>query len=275
VKFATVATASGPVAVVERDGQFYRLATSLREALEAGSLEQAAATATEVITFTDEDLLPVIPDPSKILCVGRNYLEHVEELGNKVTKAPEIFVRVPTSLARPFGPVINPSVSERFDWEVELAIVIGKPGRHIAEENAFDHIAGYTVFNDFTARDYQRATSQWTPGKNFDQTGPLGPYLLTPDEIGDPASLEISLTIDGEEMQHSNTKMLIHTIPAVLKFLSTFATLMPGDVIATGTPGGVGDGRDPKVFLHNGQVVVSTIEGLGELRNIITTESPE
>jgi 2-keto-4-pentenoate hydratase/2-oxohepta-3-ene-1,7-dioic acid hydratase in catechol pathway len=272
MRFATVATPAGPVAAVERDGQFYRLGSSLRESLEAGSLEQAAATATEVISFSDDDLLPVIPDPSKILCVGRNYLEHVEELGNKVTKAPEIFLRVPTSLARPFGPVINPSVSERFDWEVELAIVIGQPGRHISEADAFDHIAGYTVFNDFTARDYQRATSQWTPGKNFDQTGPLGPYLLTPDEIGDPAALDISLSIDGLQMQSSNTKMLIHTIPAVIKFLSTFCTLRPGDVIATGTPGGVGDGRDPKVFLRNGQVVLSSVEGVGEIRNVVQAE---
>jgi 2-keto-4-pentenoate hydratase/2-oxohepta-3-ene-1,7-dioic acid hydratase in catechol pathway len=274
MKLATVASSVGPVAAVERDGQFYALASSLRAALETGTLAEQAAAATEPIRFTDVDLLPVIPDPSKILCVGRNYLEHVEELGNKVTKAPEIFLRVPTSLARPFGPVINPSVTERFDWEVELAIVIGRAGRHISESAAFDHIAGYTVFNDFTARDYQRATSQWTPGKNFDQTGPLGPYLLTPDEVGDPASLDISLTIDGEQMQQSNTKMLIHTIPAVINFLSTFATLMPGDVIATGTPGGVGDGRDPKVFLRNGQLVVSTIAGLGELRNVVQAEEP-
>jgi 2-keto-4-pentenoate hydratase/2-oxohepta-3-ene-1,7-dioic acid hydratase in catechol pathway len=273
VKFATIATSGGPVAAVERDGQFYRLGSSLRELLETDTLESAATAATEPISFTEDDLLPVIPDPSKILCVGRNYLEHVEELGNKVTKAPEIFLRVPTSLARPFGPVINPSASERFDWEVELAIVIGRPGRHIAESEAFNHIAGYTIFNDFTARDYQRATSQWTPGKNFDQTGPLGPYLFTPDEVGDPAALDISLTIDGEQMQSSNTKMLIHTIPAVIKFLSTFATLVPGDVIATGTPGGVGDGRDPKVFLRNGQVVVSTIQGLGEIRNVVQAEA--
>jgi 2-keto-4-pentenoate hydratase/2-oxohepta-3-ene-1,7-dioic acid hydratase in catechol pathway len=274
VKLATVETPQGPVAVVERDGAFWRLESSIRDLLGAGptALAEAAGRATVPVTFTDADLLPVIPDPGKILCVGRNYLEHVEELGNAVTTAPEIFVRTSTSLARPYGPVIHPKVSDRFDWEVELAVIIGTQGRHIPPEDAYRHIAGYAVFNDFTARDYQRRTTQWTPGKNFDQTGPLGPYLVTPDEVGDPAGLDISLTVDGERMQHSNTRMLIHTIPAIIHFLSTFATLQPGDVIATGTPGGVGDGRDPKVFLRSGQVVVSTVQGLGQLRNVVQDE---
>jgi acylpyruvate hydrolase len=275
VRLATVDTPQGPIVVAERDGEFWRLDHGIRDLLSNGpdALADAAGRATVPVTFADADLLPVIPDPGKILCVGRNYLEHVEELGNKVTSSPEIFVRTSTSLARPYGPVIHPSVSDRFDWEVELAVIIGKAGRHIALEDAYGHVAGYTVFNDFTARDYQRRTTQWTPGKNFDQTGPLGPYLVTPDELGDPAELEISLTIDGEQMQHSNTRMLIHTIPAIIHFLSTFATLLPGDVIATGTPGGVGDGRDPKVFLRCGQVVVSTIERLGQLRNVVEDEA--
>lgn len=274
MRLGTVDTPQGPVAVVERDGAYLRLGSSVLELLRAGpeALADAAGRASEPVTFADADLLPVIPDPGKILCVGRNYLEHVEELGNKVTKAPEIFVRTPTSLARPYGPVIRPKLSDRFDWEVELAVVVGKAGRHIAPEDAYDHVAGYAVFNDFTARDYQRRTTQWTPGKNFDQTGPLGPFLVTADEVPDPAGLDISLTIDGERMQHSNTRMLIHTVPAIIAFLSSFATLLPGDVIATGTPGGVGDGRDPKVFLRAGQVVVSTIEGIGELRNVVEDE---
>jgi acylpyruvate hydrolase len=274
VKLATVDTPQGPIAVVERDGAFRRLDDGIRNLLSAGpdALAEAASRAAVPVTFANTDLLPVIPDPGKILCVGRNYLEHVEELGNKVASSPEIFVRTSTSLARPYGPVIHPKVSDRFDWEVELAVIIGTAGRHIAPEDAYGHVAGYTIFNDFTARDYQRRTTQWTPGKNFDQTGPLGPYLVTPDELGDPSELEIRLTIDGEQMQHSNTRMLIHTIPAIIHFLSTFATLLPGDVIATGTPGGVGDGRDPKVFLRSGQVVVSAVEGLGELRNVIQDE---
>ncbi len=274
MKLGTVDTPQGPVAVVERDGAFRRLNSSVLELLRSGpeALAEEVGRATEPVTFTDADLLPVIPDPGKILCVGRNYLEHVEELGAKVTTAPEIFVRTPMTLARPYGPVINPKLSDRFDWEVELAVIIGKAGRHIAPEDAYDHVAGYAIFNDFTARDYQRRTTQWTPGKNFDQTGPLGPFLVTSDEIPDPSGLDISLTIDGEQMQHSNTRLLIHTVPALIAFLSSFATLLPGDVIATGTPGGVGDGRDPKVFLRSGQVVASTIEGLGELRNVVEDE---
>ena len=209
MKLGTVDTPQGPVAVVERDGAFRRLDSSVLELLRSGreALAEAASRATETVTFTEADLLPVIPDPGKILCVGRNYLEHVEELGNKVTTSPEIFVRTPTTLARPYGPVIHPKLSDRFDWEVELAVIIGKAGRHIAPEDAYSHVAGYAIFNDFTARDYQRRTTQWTPGKNFDQTGPLGPYLVTTDEIPDPSGLDISLTIDGEQMQHSNTRL--------------------------------------------------------------------
>ena len=273
MRYATVETTSGPVAAVNRGDGYYRLDGSIRELLAAGRLAEASAAATEPVTVTEDSLLPVIPDPPKILCVGRNYLEHVAELGNTVTMSPEIFVRVPTSLARPHGPVIRPAASDRFDWEVELAVVIGRAGRRIPESRAYEYIAGYAVLNDFTARDFQRATSQWTPGKNFDQTAPLGPELVSPDEVGDPASLDISLTIDGKEMQRSNTKLLIHTIPAIIAFLSTFATLLPGDVIATGTPGGVGDGRDPKRFLEPGEVVVSTVDGVGQLRNVVELES--
>ncbi len=273
MRFATVDTAAGPVGVVRRGEEYLRLDGGIRELLASGRLTAAAAAASQPVEVTPDMLLPVIPDPQKILCVGRNYVEHVAELGKVVTKSPEIFVRVTTSLARPTGPVVLPRVTERFDWEVELALVIGKPGRHISQAAAFDHIAGYTVFNDFTARDYQRATSQWTPGKNFDQTGPLGPELVTPDEIADPAGLDISLTIDGELMQSSNTNLLIHSLPAIIEFLSTFTTLHPGDVIATGTPGGVGDGRDPKRFLRPGEVVVSTIGDIGELRNVVELEA--
>ena len=277
MRFATVDTASGPVAVVRLGDRYFRLDGSLRELLASGRLAAAAAVAASAsgapVEVTPGALLPVIPDPGKILCVGRNYVEHVQELGNTVTKSPEIFVRVPTSLARPAGPVVLPRATERFDWEVELAMIIGKPGRHISRSAALDYVAGYAVFNDFTARDFQRATSQWTPGKNFDQTGPLGPELVTPDEVSDPAGLDISLTIDGEQMQSSNTKLLIHSLPAIIEFLSTFTTLQPGDVIATGTPGGVGEGRDPKRFLRAGEVVVSTIAGVGELRNVIELES--
>jgi 2-keto-4-pentenoate hydratase/2-oxohepta-3-ene-1,7-dioic acid hydratase in catechol pathway len=273
MRFVTVDTPGGPVAAVRRGREYLRLHASLRELLTTGQLTSAAAAASEPIEVTPEALLPVIPEPEKILCVGRNYVDHVEELGNTITKSPEIFVRVPTSLGRPNGPVRCPRVTERFDWEVELALIIGKPGRYISRADAFDHIAGYAVFNDFTARDYQRATSQWTPGKNFDTTGPLGPELVTPDEIADPAALDISLTIDGEVMQSSNTKLLIHSIPSIIEFLSTFATLRPGDVIATGTPGGVGDGRDPKRYLKPGELVISTISGVGELRNVIETEA--
>ena len=225
-------------------------------------------------------LLSPIPEPRKFLCIGRNSAEHVKELGNVETERPEVFLRVSTSLSGPFGPVVRPRVSEQMDYEVELAVVIGAPGRHIDAGSALQHVAGYCVFNDVSIRDYQMAGQQWTPGKNFDRTGPLGPFLVTADEVPDPQALSLSATVlkpDGVEdvLQDSTTSLMIRPVADLIAFLSSFATLQPGDLIATGTPGGVGLGRRPPRWLVPGEVLISRIEGVGELRNPVIDEESE
>lgn len=276
MRIGTVNTAAGPRAVVLDGNDHVVVDVTAKDLLGMSPAERDACVArsTETIAADTDALLPAIPDPGKILCIGRNYAAHAEELGAAPTKRPEVFIRTNTSLLAPFGAVTKPRISDRLDFEVELAVIIGRPGRRIDEASALDHVGGSAVLNDFTIRDWQRATTQWTPGKNFDGTAPLGPYVVTSDEIDDPASLDISLTVDGEVMQSSNTSMLIHSIPKLISFLSEFTTLEVGDVIATGTPGGVGDGRDPKRFLVAGETVVSTIESVGELRNVIIDEQP-
>jgi 2-keto-4-pentenoate hydratase/2-oxohepta-3-ene-1,7-dioic acid hydratase in catechol pathway len=229
-------------------------------------------------SYEPERLLPAIPAPGKFLCIGRNYAEHVKELGNQPAERPEVFVRVSTSLAGPFAPVVRPRLSEQMDYEAELAVVIGAGGRHIDATRALDHVAGYCVFNDVSIRDYQMAGQQWTPGKNFDRTGPLGPFLVTADEIPDPQALPISTTVrrrDGTEetLQDSSTALMTRPVAELIAFLSSFTTLEPGDVIATGTPGGVGLGRRPPRWLAPGETLISRIQGLGELRNPVIDES--
>ena len=225
-----------------------------------------------------EQLAPAIPDPGKILCIGRNYADHAAETGHTVNPVPDVFMRAATSLLGPFDPVRRPRVSDNLDFEVELAIVIGRGGRYLEEPAAMGHIAGYAVFNDYSIRDFQHAGTQWIPGKNFDGTGPLGPFLVTADEVPDPNNLAISLTIrkaDGSEelMQNSNTSLLMHKLPRLVSYCSQFTTLEPGDVIATGTPSGVGTGRTPKRWLVPGETVISRVEGIGELKNQVLEEA--
>jgi 2-keto-4-pentenoate hydratase/2-oxohepta-3-ene-1,7-dioic acid hydratase in catechol pathway len=225
------------------------------------------------------DLLgPALPNPGKVLCIGRNYADHAEELGNVTPKKPEVFMRARSSLTGPQTPVARPAVSEQMDYECELAVVIGTAGRHIPAEQALKHVAGYCVFNDISIRDFQFFGEQWTPGKNFDGTGALGPFLVTADEVPDPHALELGTRVvkaDGsqEELQHSNTELMVHRIPDLISYISQFATLEPGDVIATGTPGGVGFGRKPFRWLVPGETVVCWVQGLGETRNPVVEEA--
>jgi acylpyruvate hydrolase len=225
-------------------------------------------------------LLAAVSQPGKILCIGRNYAEHVRELGNVPSERPEVFVRVTTSLTGPFAPVVRPRASDQMDYEVEMAVVIGAAGRNIEPERALEHVAGYCVFNDVSIRDYQMAAQQWTPGKNFDRTGPLGPFLVTADEVPDPQSLRLSTVVrrpdGGEEvLQDSTTALMMRPVADLIAFLSIFATLEPGDVIATGTPGGVGLGRQPRRWLLPGEILVSRLEGVGEMRNPVVDEVSE
>lgn len=217
-------------------------------------------------------LLPVITNPDKIFCVGLNYKTHVAEMKRSDSQYPAIFTRFTDSLTAHGAPLIKPRASDRFDYEGELAVIIGQGGRNIPQSQALDHIAGFACFNDGSARDWQRHTHQWTPGKNFPLTGPLGPFMASRDEIGDVQRLTLQTRLNGEVMQHASLSDLIFTLPVIIEYLSGFTQLSPGDVIATGTPGGVGDKREPAVYMKNGDVVEVEITGLGTLRNVVADE---
>jgi len=234
-------------------------------------LEQAAASSGLSVQAAATQALPVLPTPQKFICVGLNYKTHVAETKRDDSAYPALFVRFADSLAANGDVVRRPSFSERFDWEGELAVVIGKGGREISQAQAYDHVAGYACFNDVTVRDWQRHTHQWTPGKNFPGTGPLGPWLVTADEVPDVNALTLETRLNGEVMQKASLADLIFTIPVLIEYISRFTPLSPGDVIATGTPGGVGDRRTPPVYMTDGDVVEVEITGLGVLRNRIAT----
>ena len=227
--------------------------------------------------LADITYLPVIPRPEKIVCAVRNYLDHHNEavafgMKREITEFPPIFLRVWRSQVAHNAPVVRPKVSDNLDWEGELAVVIGKGGRHIPEAAAFDHVAGYSIYNDVSVRDWQRHAQQIASGKNFVGTGPFGPWLVTPDEIGDPAKLKLETRVNGKVEQKSDTSMLIFSIPRLINYCSTIFDLVPGDVIATGTPAGVGFTRKPPEFLKPGDVVEVEIENIGVLRNPVVDE---
>jgi len=240
-----------------------------RDAIMAG---QTAGPKLEDVRF-----LPVIPRPEKIVCAVRNYLDHHNEavafgMKREITEYPPIFLRVWRSQVGHDAPVIRPKVSDNLDWEGELAVVIGKGGRHIAQADAWSHVAGYSIYNDVSVRDWQRHAQQIASGKNFVGTGPFGPWLVTPDEIGDPTRLKLETRVNGNVVQSSNTSMLIFSIPRLIEYSSTIFDLVPGDVIATGTPAGVGFTRKPPIFLKPGDVVEVEIEKIGVLRNPVVDE---
>jgi acylpyruvate hydrolase len=215
-------------------------------------------------------LLPPVPVPPKILCVGLNYDDHLEESGLKKPSYPEIFARFATSLIPHQEPIRRPRESIALDYEAELAVVIGKPGRRIPQEQALDHVAGYSLFNDATVRDFQLRTPQWTMGKNFDGTGSFGPWLVTPDAVPPGASgLRIQGRLNGRVMQDARTDQLIFSVPALIAMISVAMSLERGDVIITGTPGGVGAARKPPVYMQPGDIFEVEIEGLGVLTNSV------
>ena len=229
------------------------------------------------LSLSDLTFLPVIPRPEKIICVVRNYLDHHKEaiahgMKREITEFPPLFLRVWRSQVGHNCPIIRPTVSTHLDWEGELAVVIGRGGRHIAEASAFDHVAGYSIYNDVSVRDYQAHAQQIAAGKNFVGTGPFGPWLVTPDGIGDPNTLKLRTLLNGEVMQSSDTSHLIFKIPRLISYASTIFDLVPGDVIATGTPAGVGFTRKPPIFMKAGDVVEIEIEKIGVLRNPVVDE---
>lgn len=225
------------------------------------------------LSLNDVSLLPVIPDPSKILCVGLNYQKHKIETGRPDADYPTIFTRFADSQVAHGAPLIKPAQSERFDYEGEMAVVIGRGGRNIPKENALDHIAGYACYNDGSIRNFQQHTSQFTPGKTFPGTGGFGPYLVTPDEVGDYRKLPIQTRLNGEVMQEASLSELIFPVDEIIAYCSLFTPLSAGDVIVTGTPGGVGDRRDPPVYMFAGDVVEVEIGCLGVLRNPVIDEA--
>jgi 2-keto-4-pentenoate hydratase/2-oxohepta-3-ene-1,7-dioic acid hydratase in catechol pathway len=206
------------------------------------------------------------------LCLGLNYTEHALEGGRAVPTWPDTFVRGQQSVLGPYADLVKPALTEKFDYEGELGIVIGAGGRYIPAGKAIDAIAGFTVLNDASARDWQRAGSQWTPGKNFDGSMPIGPEVVTPDEV-DVADVALTTTLNGQVMQQARTSQMLVDVPSAVEFFSSFTTLRPGDVIATGTPGGVGFARKPPVWLQPGDVIEVSIEGVGAIRNRVVAEA--
>jgi 2-keto-4-pentenoate hydratase/2-oxohepta-3-ene-1,7-dioic acid hydratase in catechol pathway len=227
-------------------------------------LPAAADFPLDAVTFA-----PVIPDPDKIICVGLNYAAHVKETGREVTEKPALFPRFAGCQVGHLQPMIRPRESAEFDYEGELAVIIGKGGRHIAVEDALFHVAGYACYNDGSIRDWQRHTSQFLPGKNFVGTGAFGPWMVTTDEIPDPSRLMLTTRLNGRVVQHSSTGEMINPVPKLIAYISTFIPLLPGDVIVTGTPEGVGMKRSPPLWMKPGDVVEVEIGSIGILRNSV------
>ena len=223
--------------------------------------------------LSDVKLLPPIPDPGKIMCVGLNYHDHAEETGQKAPDYPALFMRSTTSLVGAGEPMIVPRASEQLDYEAELTIAIGRRCRHVTEAEALDYVFGYTCLNEGSVRDYQRKSSQWTGAKNFDRTGPIGPWITTADEVPAGADgLRVRAILNGEVMQDANTSGMIFSVARIVSILSEVMTLEPGDLIPTGTPAGVGMGRNPPVWLKPGDTITIDIEGVGVLTNPVAAE---
>ena len=261
--------------VVDLTGRIDHNINSIKDILRLNLIEKAKEyikNKDAEISISEITFLPVIPDPEKIFCIGLNYQEHKKETGRPDVKNPTIFTRFANTQTGHLQPLVKPNFSDRFDYEGELAITIGKGGRFIKEKNALEHIAGYSCYNDGSIRDFQRHTSQFTPGKNFPATGPFGPYLVTPDEVGDYKKLPIETRLNGKIMQKAKLSDLIFPIPKLIHYISTFTTLTTGDVIVTGTPGGVGDRREPPVYMKPGDVVEVDIGKVGILMNFITED---
>jgi 2-keto-4-pentenoate hydratase/2-oxohepta-3-ene-1,7-dioic acid hydratase in catechol pathway len=246
---------------------------SLRDALAAGAVpdvRKSLAQATPDHALAAVTFLPVIPNPEKILCAGINYRSHAVETGRDLPKQPSMFIRLSNTLVGHEGELIRPLVSQQLDFEGELALVISRAGRHIPVERSLDHVLGYTCFVDGSVRDYQKFSV--TSGKNFPGTGPLGPWIATSDEIPDPKALALVTRLNGKEVQKSGTDLLIYSVPQIISFCSDFTPLAPGDVIATGTPEGVGHRRNPPLWMKAGDVLEVEISGIGTLRSRVVDE---
>ncbi len=282
MRFATIRTAQGLRLHVKASSGYVDVATATGDpslvsidGLIAGGSAALAAAKTAASgsgpEFSGEDFAASTPNPPRILCLGVNYADHAIEGGREVPTWPESFVRGSGSVIGAYDDLVKPALSERFDYEAELAVIIGKGGRYIKAADAMDAIFGYSVMNDGSAREWQRAATQWTPGKNFEGTMPIGPEVVTTDEV-DVTNLAISSTLNGQVMQSASTADMIVSVARAVEYFSSFTTLRPGDVIATGTPGGVGFARTPPVWLMPGDTIEVTVEGVGTISNHVVEE---
>jgi 2-keto-4-pentenoate hydratase/2-oxohepta-3-ene-1,7-dioic acid hydratase in catechol pathway len=249
---------------------------TVRALLSAGALPEAERVARDAAPDFPLDglqLAPVIPDPDKIICIGMNYRDHVAEVGRTITKKPALFARFAGSQVGHLQPLVKPAVSDEFDYEGELAVVIGRRGRHIPAEHALEYVAGYSCYNEGSVRDWQRHTSQFLAGKSFAGTGAFGPWLVTADEITDPSRLTLETRLNSQLVQHTTTDLMITSIPEQIAYISTVLPLLPGDVIVSGTPGGVGLKRHPQLFMRPGDIAEVEISGIGVLRNPVIAEA--
>jgi 2-keto-4-pentenoate hydratase/2-oxohepta-3-ene-1,7-dioic acid hydratase in catechol pathway len=246
----------------------------LRALLAAGEIKAAGSSsgAAPDYSLADVKILPVVPNPDKVLCVGLNYKSHVAEVDRALPDYPMIFARFADSQVGPGQPMIRPRVSQQFDYEGELAVIIGKAGRHIPREQAMTHVSGYSCFDDGSVRDFQNHTTQFTPGKNFAKSGAFGPWLVTPDEAGLPQQMTLETRLNGQVVQHASVSDLVFDVPRLIEYCSSWTELLPGDVIVTGTPSGVGAARKPPVWLNAGDVVEVEITRIGTLKNSIEDE---
>jgi 2-keto-4-pentenoate hydratase/2-oxohepta-3-ene-1,7-dioic acid hydratase in catechol pathway len=247
----------------------------LKSAIAAGALTEVASLAGKAARYPVANItwLPVIPNPDKILCIGLNYETHRLETGRSEVENPTVFGRFANSQTGHLANIIRPRVSKDLDFEGELAVIIGKPGRYIARKDAWDHIAGYACYNEGSVRDFQRHTHQFTPGKNFPETGAFDPWMVTPDEAGDLAPLRLQTRLNGQVVQEATISQMIFDIPGQIEYCSTFTRLEAGDVIVTGTPGGVGSRRTPPLWMKPGDIVEVEIDRIGLLRNGVADEA--
>lgn len=227
----------------------------------------------QAVPLSEVRLRPVIPRPARVICVGLNYHAHIDETKLGASEYPVLFTKFASALTGPDDPIVLPAESEQVDYEGELTVVIGAPARRVPRESALDVVAGYTLANDVSMRDYQFKTHQWIQGKSWDRSTPLGPHLVTPDEVGDPQALELRVTVNGEEVQRATTDLMIFDVATVISVVSEFTALEPGDVILTGTPSGVGMAREPQLFLRDGDVVVVEVDRVGRLESVARGEA--